>query len=68
MPTGLIFNLLSFSLKNNHFVFGNEWYLQIGRTSVGKKSAPIYANLFLAKWEKEALDKCPKNLSVTIGT
>ena len=59
-PNQEILNLLSISLKNNDFVFDNEWYLQIGGTAMGKKFAPNYANLFLAKWEKEALDKCPK--------
>ena len=47
-------------LKNNDFMFNDEWYLQIGGTAMGKKFAPNYANIFMAQWESEALDKCPK--------
>ena len=31
---------------------------------MGKKFAPNYANIFMAKWEKEALKKCPKEPQV----
>ena len=27
---------------------------------MGKKFAPNYANIFIAKWEEDALAKCPK--------
>jgi hypothetical protein len=47
-------------LKNNDFMFNEEWYLQVGGTAMGKKFAPNYANIFMAKWELEALNKCPK--------
>ena len=59
-PTPEITRLLSLMLKNNDFSFNNEWYLQVGGTAMGKKFAPNYANIFMAKWESEALGKCPK--------
>ena len=59
-PTSEITNLLSLMLKNNDFSFNNEWFLQVGGTAMGKKFAPNYANIFMAKWESQALDKCPK--------
>ena len=59
-PTSEINRLLAIMLKNNDFSFNDEWYLQIGGTAMGKKFAPNYANIFMAKWESEALSKCPK--------
>ena len=58
-----ISNLLKLCLENNDFEFNNEWFLQTSGTAMGKKFAPNYANLFLAKWEHEALAKCPKKPS-----
>lgn len=59
-PTKQILDLLKICLENNDFTFNNEWFLQVGGTAMGKKFAPNYANLFLAKWEEDALSKCPK--------
>ncbi len=59
-PDVEVLRLLLTSLKNNDFIFDNEWYLQVGGTAMGKKFAPNYANIFMAQWEKEALEKCPK--------
>ena len=59
-PDEEILLLLSNSLKNNDFVFNDKWYLQVGGTAMGKKFAPNYAKIFMAKWEKEALAKCQK--------
>ena len=58
-----ISNLLKLCLENNDFDFNNEWFLQTSGTAMGKKFAPNYANLFLAKWEHEALAKCPQKPS-----
>lgn len=60
-PDDDILSLLKICLKHNDFIFNKEWYLQVGGTAMGKKFAPNYANIFMAKWEKEALDKCPKS-------
>ena len=58
-PDVEVLRLLLMSLKNNDFTFDDKWYLQISGTAMGKKFAPNYANVFMAQWEKEALDKCP---------
>ena len=59
-PDEEIIQLLTHSLENNDFVFNDQWFLQTGGTAMGKRFAPNYANIFLAKWESEALKKCPK--------
>lgn len=53
-----ILKLLELGLKNNDFVFNDEFFLQISGTAMGKKFAPSYANIFMANWEEEALEKC----------
>ena len=57
-PDEEILELLKLSLENNDFEFNGKWYLQTWGTAMGKKFAPNYANIFMAKWEKEALNKC----------
>ena len=47
------------SLKSNDFQFNGETYLQICGTAIGRDYASSFANIFMAKWEKEALNKCP---------
>ena len=59
-PDKQILELLKICLENNDFTFNDEWFLQVGGTAMGKQFAPNYANLFMAKWEQEALSKCPK--------
>ena len=41
-------------------MFNGEFYLQIKGTAMGKKFAPAYANIYMANWEEEVLQKCPK--------
>ena len=53
-----VVELLEISLKSNDFQFNGETYLQICGTAMGRDYAPSFANIFMAKWEKEALDKC----------
>ena len=50
-------SLLEISLSNNDFKFNNEWYLQVSGTAMGKKYAPNYANIFMANWEYEIMEK-----------
>ena len=54
-----ITELLELSLKNNDFLFNNEWFLQISGTAMGVDYAPHYADIYMAKFEKDALEKCP---------
>lgn len=55
-----ILDLLELCLKNNYFQFNGETYLQVKGTSMGASFAPPYADIFMAKFEKEALKKCDK--------
>ena len=54
-----IIELLELSLKSNDFLFNDEWFIQKVGTSMGKDWAPHYADIYMAKFEKEALLKCP---------
>lgn len=58
-PDKEILELLNINLTRNYFEFNSKFYLQIKGTAMGKKFAPAYANIFMAKWEEEALAKCP---------
>ena len=67
-PDKEIIQLLSYSLKYNNFIFNNQCYLQTGGTAMGKKFAPNYANIFMAKWEKEALKNALNNPKPTLDS
>jgi len=54
-----ILELLEISLKTNDFQFNGDTYLQLCGTAMGRDYAPSFANIFMAKWEKDALAKCP---------
>lgn len=58
-PDSEILKLLEINLTRNDFEFNSEYFLQIKGTAMGKKFAPAYANIFMAKWEGEVLRKCP---------
>ena len=49
--------LLEISLKNNDFQFGDQHFRQCFGTSMGKIYAPTYANIFMANWEYEIMQK-----------
>lgn len=57
-PDAELLKLLELGLTKNDFDFNGETFLQTSGTAMGKKYAPAYANIFMAKWEKEALAKC----------
>ena len=63
-PDKEILELLKINLEKNDFEFNSQLYLQTWGTSMGKKFAPNYANLFLAEWEEKALEKCVLKPSV----
>ena len=56
-PDEQVLELLKLSLENNDFDFNGDTFLQVSGTAMGKKFAPAYANIFMAKWEKEVLEK-----------
>ena len=51
-------NLLSITLQNNDFEFNGKTYIQKSGVSMGIKYAPSLADIFMAKWEQDALKKC----------
>uniref|UniRef100_A0A1A8C3F2 Reverse transcriptase domain-containing protein n=1 Tax=Nothobranchius kadleci TaxID=1051664 RepID=A0A1A8C3F2_NOTKA len=59
-PDKELLQLLQINLRRNDFEFDGQFYLQIKGTAMGKKFAPAYANIFMAQWETEALNKCVK--------
>lgn len=54
-----VLELLEISLKTNDFQFNGDTFLQLCGTAMGRDYAPSVANIFMAKWECEALAKCP---------
>ena len=46
-------------LTMNNFSFNDKHYLQTHGTAMGTRMAPSYANLFLAKFETDALRRAP---------
>ena len=54
-----ILKLLELCLKGGDFEFGDDKYLQVSGTAMGKKFAPNYANIFMAEWEKNAIGRSP---------
>ena len=48
-----ILELLKISLERNDFQFNNQTYLQTWGCAMGKRFAPEYANIFMAKFEQE---------------
>ena len=52
-------DLIRFILTNNAFTFSGQHYSQINGTAIGTKMAPSYANLFMGKFETDALATAP---------
>lgn len=59
-PDEEFLEFLELCLKNNDFVFNKKWFLQLWGTSMGKKFAPAYANIFMAYFEQCTLPNCSK--------
>ena len=58
-PFDSIVDLLELTLTSNDFIFDGKYYLQVRGTAMGVDYAPHYSDIFMAKFEREALDKCP---------
>ena len=52
-----VLELLEITLNNNDFEFDGQIFLQKSGVSMGIRFAPSFADIFMAKWEKQALDK-----------
>lgn len=59
-PDDVILELLKSNQERNDFQFDDKWFLQIKGTAMGKTFSPAYANIYMAKWEKEGFLKCNK--------
>ena len=51
--------LLEFCLTSSSFVFQGQYYQQMEGAAMGSPLSPIVANIFMEKFEKEALDTTP---------
>ena len=54
-----ITTLLEFCLKSTSFVFQGQYYQQMEGAAMESPLNPIVANIFMEKFEKEALDTAP---------
>ena len=54
-----ILKLLEISLKNNDFIFNDQYYLQILGCAMGKRFAPALANLYLLEFDNMATTNFP---------
>ena len=59
MSINHITTLLEFCLKSTSFVFQGQYYQQMEGAAMGSPLSPIVANIFMEKFEKEALDTVP---------
>ena len=57
--TETLCDLIRMILTINNFTFNDKNYLQIHSTTMGTRIAPSHANLFLAKFETDALSRAP---------
>ena len=57
--TETLCDLIRMILTMNVFEFNNKYYIQSHGTAMGTRMAPSYANLFLAKFETDALRSAP---------
>ena len=55
IPTTRLCDLIRMILIHNTFTFNGKYYRQINGTAMGTKMAPSYANLFMGKFEENAL-------------
>jgi len=55
-PAENICDLIRMILTMNNFSFNNEHYLQKHGAAMGTRMAPSYANLFMSKFEQQAID------------
>ena len=59
IPPENMTDLLNIVLAKNYFQFADKMYHQIQGTAMGTKTAPAYANLFMAELEEQLLSNYP---------
>ena len=65
-PKHIFRSILTYILKHNYFEFNSNFYLQTHGTAMGTRTAPSYANIFMADLENKLLDNSPNNLQPLI--
>ena len=65
-PQHIFRSILTYILKHNYFEFNSNFYLQTHGTAMGTRTAPSYANIFMADLENKLLDNSPNNLQPLI--
>ena len=64
IPTRFLMEMLFLILQENSFQFNEKDYLQTQGTAIGTKMALAFANIFIAKIEKEILGQSDNKLLV----
>ena len=59
MSISHITNLLEFCLNSTSFVYEGQFYQQLEGAAIGSPLSPIVANIFMEKFEEEALETAP---------
>ena len=59
MSTSHIINLLEFCLSSTSFIYQGQFYQQSEGAAMGSPLGPIVANIFMEKFEEEALATAP---------
>ena len=62
-----IFEALKLVLRNDHFVFNEEFFQQITGTAMGAIVAPTYATLVIGYLELQFFEKCNNEFGVNNG-
>ena len=52
-----LYKMLSFALKQNHFLFDGKVYNQVDGVAMGSPLGPVMANIFMCELERKALEQ-----------
>ena len=52
-----LYKMLSFTLKQNHFLFDGKVYNQVDGVAMGSPLGPVMANIFMCELERKALEQ-----------
>ena len=52
-----LYKMLSFTLKQNHFLFDGKVYNQVDGVAMGSPLGPVMANIFMCELERKALEE-----------
>ena len=52
-----LYKMLSFTLKQNHYLFDGKVYNQVDGVAMGSPLGPVMANIFMCELERKALEQ-----------